>query len=432
MRKHLRQSKRKLFSIDAWKVRLVFWAGAFLVGGVCAAFAVLSGWADELFHENAGAHPWLPFLITPLGLAAIAWLTDNLFPGSQGSGIPQAIAALEMQGKSTVLSIRIAIGKILLTILGLASGASIGREGPSVHVGASIMHSLGRYARFPVHYMERGLILSGGAAGIAAAFNTPLAGIVFAIEEMSKSFEQRTSGIVTTALVFSGLVSLAVLGQYHYFGTSDASMPGFNAWLAVPVCGVFGGVLGGLFTHSLLFTTRLIAPVVKTHPYLIALGCGIAVALFGYFSDLQTSGTGYHAAKAIITGEADYDPGFPLMKMGATLVSYLSGIPGGIFAPSLATGAGVGVDLGHWLPVAPLSVMVLLGMVAYFSGVVQSPITAFVIVMEMTNNQDMLLALMATSFIAYGSSHLVCPQPLYHTLAQAFIDADRSSKKQTS
>ena len=107
--------------------------------------------------------------------------------------------------------------------------------------------------------------------------------------------------------------------------------------------------------------------------------------------------------------------------MGATLASYLSGIPGGIFAPSLATGAGVGMNLGHWIPVAPLSVMVLLGMVAYFSGVVQSPITAFVIVMEMTNNQDMMLALIATSFIAYGSSHLICPQPLYQTLARAFL-----------
>jgi H+/Cl- antiporter ClcA len=112
------------------------------------------------------------------------------------------------------------------------------------------------------------------------------------------------------------------------------------------------------------------------------------------------------------------------MKMGATFASYLSGIPGGIFAPSLATGAGVGANLGHWLPVAPLSVMVLLGMVAYFSGVVQSPITAFVIVMEMTDNQNMLLALMATSFIAYGSSHLVCPKPLYHTLAQAFLEKE--------
>ena len=128
---------------------------------------------------------------------------------------------------------RIAFGKMLLTLLGLMSGASIGREGPSVHIGASVMYSLGRFARFPPHYMERGLILAGGAAGIAAAFNTPLAGIVFVIEEMSQSFEQKISGIVTGGVVLAGVTALAVLGQYHYFGTSDAQILEISAWLAV-------------------------------------------------------------------------------------------------------------------------------------------------------------------------------------------------------
>ena len=433
MRKHLRRSRRKFLYLKAWKVRLVFWAGAVLVGAVCALFAELAEKADQLFRQLAATDPRLPLLITPLGLAAIVWLTRNLFPGSQGSGIPQAIAALEIRGKAALLSMRIAFGKVLLTVLGLLCGGSIGREGPSVHVGASIMFALGRYAHFPAHYMERGLILAGSAAGIAAAFNTPLAGVVFAIEEMSKSFEQRTSGIVTTAVVVAGLVALMILGQYHYFGASDALMPQEpSAWLAVPVCGMIGGVLGGLFTLTLIHSTKWVAPRLRAHPYRIALLCGLAVALVGYLSDYQTSGTGYLAAKAVIDESAELDPLLPLLKMVATIASYLSGIPGGIFAPSLAAGAGVGADLGHWLPVAPMSVMILLGMVGYFSGVVQSPITAFVIVMEMTNNHDMLLALMATSFIAYGSSHLVCPRPLYHTLAQAFIDNDESASNASS
>jgi len=421
MRKHLRRSRRKLLSPKAWKVRLVFWCGAFLVGAICALFALISEQANHLFLTTAGRAGWIPLLLTPIGLLLIAWLTHNHFPGSQGSGIPQSIAALEVRDKSPLLSIRIAVGKILLTILGLACGASIGREGPSVHVGASIMYSLGRLTRFPAHYMERGLILAGGAAGIAAAFNTPLAGIVFAIEEMSRSFEQRTSGIVTTAVVFAGLVALAVLGQYHYFGTSDASISSLQAWIAVPICGVIGGALGGVFTLSLIEFTQRIAATARRHPYLLALGCGVLIALIGYSSNYQTSGTGYLAAKQIISGEAAFDPLFPLLKMLATFTSYLSGIPGGIFAPSLAAGAGVGANLSHWLPVADPSVMIILGMLAFFSGVVQSPITAFVIVMEMTNNQNMLLALMATSFIGYGSSHLVCPRPLYGTLAKAFM-----------
>ncbi len=421
MRIHLRRSHKKFFSLKAWKVRLIFWGGAFLVGSICALFAVMSELADHFFQQTAAKTPWLPLIVTPLGLAALAWLTNNYFSGSQGSGIPQAIAALEIRGKSAILSIRIALGKILLTFLGLVSGASIGREGPSVHIDASIMHSLGRFARFPPHYMERGLILAGSAAGIAAAFNTPLAGIVFAIEEMSKSFEQRTSGVVTTAVVFSGLTALIVLGPYHYFGQSDAAISDYSMLLAVPLCGVVGGLLGGVFSSLLIHASDAITPLIRRHPYLVALLCGLVVAGIGYLTDYQSSGTGYHAAKGIITGASEFNPLFPLAKLGSTLASYLSGIPGGIFAPSLATGAGIGADLGHWLPVAPLSVMILLGMVAYFSGVVQAPITAFVIVMEMTDNQEMVLALMATSFIAYGASHVVCPKPLYHHLAKAFL-----------
>ena len=362
-------------------------------------------------------------------MAGLAWATRNLFPGSQGSGIPQAIAALESRRKSIVLSLRIAVGKILLTLAGLTIGASIGREGPSVHIGASIMYSLGRFARFPAHYMERGLILAGGAAGIAAAFNTPLAGIVFAIEEMSKSFEQRTSGIVTIGVVIAGVTALATLGPYHYFGTSDAAMGGASSWLAVLVCGVVGGLLGGLFSTALIQGSRRLVPFMREHPYMVAFVCGLIVAVIAYVSNYSSSGTGYNTAKAIITGQAEWDPLYPLTKMGSTLASYLSGIPGGIFAPSLATGAGVGANLGHWLPVAPLAVMVILGTVAYFSGVVQSPLTAFIIVMEMTNNQEMLLALITTSFIAYGVSHLVCPQPIYHALSQAFLQSDNASGK---
>lgn len=395
------------------------------MGLICALFAELAELANHQFLQFAHSNPLLPLVITPLALTAIAWLTVKFFPGSQGSGIPQAIAALEMRSKSKILSIRIALGKVLLTLLGLSAGASIGREGPSVHIGASIMFSLGRYARFPPHYMERGLILAGGAAGVAAAFNTPLAGIMFAIEEMSRSFESRTNGIVITAVVIAGVTAMAILGNYHYFGSvTNISAAGIESWLAVLVCGIAGGLLGGTFANLLIKGSQKIAPLARRTPLRIAFFAGLALAIIAFISDYSASGTGYIEAKAIIAHSGEFDPWYPINKMSATLASYLSGIPGGIFAPSLAAGAGVGANLGHWLPVAPLSLMILLGMVGYFSGVVQSPLTAFVIVVEMTAERDLILPLLATSFLAYGSSHLVCPRPIYHTLAQAFINAN--------
>jgi H+/Cl- antiporter ClcA len=428
MRRHLRRSRRKILSLRAWRARLVFWVGALLVGSVCALFAALSEQAHHWYRVGSALAPWMPLVITPLGLSAIAWATRRLFPGSQGSGIPQAIAALDMRGKAAVLSVRIAVGKILLTLGGLAAGASIGREGPSVHIGAAIMYSLGRVARFPPHYMERGLILAGGAAGIAAAFNTPLAGIVFAIEEMSRSFEQRTSGIVMTAVVFAGVTAMVVLGNYDYFGHSDAVIDTPSWMLAVPLCGAVGGLLGGLFASALLHSTRRLSLTARHHPYALAFICGLVVAGLGMLTAGQTNGTGYEVARGVITGGDQIDPLYPFYKVAATLASYLSGIPGGIFAPSLATGAGIGADLAYWVPLAPAAVMILLGMVAYFAGVVQAPITAFIIVMEMTDNQDMLLALIASAFIAQGASHLVCPIPLYSALAESFLARDGMRK----
>jgi H+/Cl- antiporter ClcA len=132
LRRHLRRNRRKLFSPHAWRVRLVFWTGAVLVGGICAVFAILADYAGDAFRLLVSLGDWVPLVATPLVLTALAWATVNLFPGSEGSGIPQAIAALESSRKGVVLSLRIAVGKILLTLTGLAVGASIGREGPSV------------------------------------------------------------------------------------------------------------------------------------------------------------------------------------------------------------------------------------------------------------------------------------------------------------
>jgi len=331
-----------------------------------------------------------------------------------------------VQNKSAVLSFRIAVGKLLLTTMGLFCGASIGREGPTVHIGASIMYSLRRFANFPVFYYRQGLIAAGGAAGVAAAFNTPLAGIVFALEEISRSFEQRTNGIILTAVIFAGLTAMALLGNYNYFGISNASFSlDIKLIASIVICGITGGLLGGMFSQSLISGTRLIRPWLEQYPFRVALFLGLLIAGIGHLSGHTTYGTGYEAAYGIVTGESELDPLFPLYKMMATLASYFSGIPGGIFAPSLATGAGIGQSLSQLIPLAPVSFMVLIGMVAYFSGVIQAPITAMVIVLEMTANQNMIFPLMITALIGSGMSSLLCPRSLYRVLAESFLIADQ-------
>ena len=407
------------------------------MGLAAIAFAKSAEYANSLHQRLVDASPLLPFIVGPLGLASVVWLTRRFFAGSQGSGIPQTIAVLGMENvkdKDSYLSLRTAIGKFGLTVLGLLSGASVGREGPTVQIGASIMHVLGKFTRFSRVEMQRGLILAGGAAGVSAAFNTPLAGIVFAIEEMSRNFESKTSGTVLTAVIVSGIVSLWWLGDYTYFGSTSAVLYGSTAWVPVLLCGIICGLLGGLFSQLLIVVSKglpgKIGRFAKSRPVLFAACCGFLLALLGVASGGVTYGTGYHEARAILEGTANVPETFGLLKLLATLISYVSGIPGGVFAPSLSVGAGLGHNLAALMPYAPIGAVVVLGMVAYFAGVVQAPVTAFVIVMEMTDNHDMIVPLMAASLLAAGTSKIVCRKPLYRALADQFLlkeEASRSS-----
>ena len=419
---------QRLVATGEWRRRLVFWGGAVATGAAAVLFALGSDLAIRAFRGACQALHWWPFLATPVGLALGAWMTRRWFPGSEGSGIPQTIAALNMASEAErdrVLSLRIALGKVLVSLIALASGASIGREGPTVQVGASIMHSLRRFARFPAVDLDRGLILAGGAAGVAAAFNTPLAGVVFAIEELSRSFEERTSGVILVTVMFAGVTSMALVGDYTYFGSTSATLTTASTWASVPLCGIAGGLAGGLFSRVMLSARmRLPAPVRRfstSRPVVFAAGCGLLLAVIGWASGGTTYGTGYVEARGILQQGVMPAPAFALLKALATIVSYVSGIPGGIFAPSLAVGAGLGGQLHAWLPIAPAGAFVVLSMAAYFAGVVQAPLTALVIVLEMTDDRSLLLPLMAAALLGRAASAIVCRQPLYRSLAERFM-----------
>jgi len=403
-----------------WRRRLIFLLGGVGVGAVAVGFTKLADLAQLEFNRLLGHWPYACLVVTPAGFALCTYLATRYFPNSQGSGIPQAIAARQMAGHESrrrLVSIRLAIGKVLLTVIGLLCGASIGREGPTVQVGASLMFAAGHMSP----RRQPGLILAGASAGVAAAFNTPLAGIVFGIEEMGRSFEARTSGLAIAAVLAAGITSIAFLGDYLYFGTTDVFLGSFAGWLAVPVCGIIGGSLGGLFSRCLvLFAHGLpgrLGGWLKANPVLFALICGLGVALCGLASGGSIFGTGYAQAKGLLEGTGAVPGLFGLWKLAATVLSAVSGIPGGIFSPSLAAGAGIGASMASLFPGVPVGAIVLLGMVSYFTGVVQAPITAFVIVTEMTNDHAMLVPLMAAAFIAHGVSRLICKEGVYHALA---------------
>ncbi|MQR01564.1 chloride channel protein [Glaciimonas soli] len=411
----------------AWRKYGILWLGAVLVGLVAVLYAWLIDLGFAAFRSVQQAHFWLPIIITPAVSALCVWLTRRYFPGAEGSGIPQVIATLEEDTTErglSLLSIKVALGKIAISFMAILGGMTIGREGPTVQIGAALMFNLRRLYPRANAALERRLILAGAAAGLSAAFNTPLAGIVFAIEELTRSFEHRASGVVITVIIFAGVVALGLNGNYTYFGTIqiNSALTDMVA-LAVVITGVVTGIAGGIFCWLLLNTKRWMPKVVQTlrseRPVVFGAACGLLVAMIGIAASGHTFGSGYAEAKNLLEGKEQLSAFYPVLKMASMVGSYLPGIPGGIFAPSLSIGAGFGNLLHLLFEHASLQMLIALAMVGYLAAVTQSPITAFVIVMEMINGHALVISLMATALISSRISRFFAP-PLYDALSERY------------
>jgi H+/Cl- antiporter ClcA len=409
----------------------VFWLGAIATGLVAVMYARLIDFGYGTFVRYTTTYRWLPLLLTPAIGAFSVWITRRYFVGAEGSGIPQVIATLH-DGRELgprLLTIRILVGKIIVSFLSILGGLTIGREGPTIHVGAALMFSLRRF--YPARLLavrgaalERNLALAGAAAGLSAAFNAPLAGVVFAIEELTRSFEQKSSGVLITAIIFAGVVSLGLQGNYTYFGTIqiDGHLPDLLA-VAVVMLGAVTGVAGGSFCWLLLNTDRWmpgrLLALRQTRPVVFGAVCGLVIAAIGVATAGHTFGSGYAEARGMLEGDSQLGASYPLLKMATMVGSYLPGAPGGLFAPSLAIGAGIGNALHLVFGQMQLPMLIALGMVGYLAAVTQSPITAFVIVIEMINGHALVLSLMATALVSSQVSKLFAP-PLYEALAQRY------------
>jgi H+/Cl- antiporter ClcA len=406
---------------------LLLWGAAAAVGLAAVGFAGLADVAQTALRRLIGVASWCPWLLAPIGFFAIAWVTRRYFRGAEGSGIPQTIFALRPhageQGER-FLKPSVVIGRVVLATIGLLCGGSIGREGPTVHVGAVIVHSVARWMPHGrIEAQRRALVLAGGAAGVAAAFNTPLAGIVFAIEELSRSFEERASGTTLTAVILAGVVAIALVGDYTYFGQPTvatqvrAITPAIIA-LAI-ACGLAGGLLSRLTLASTQRLPGLLGRLRSERPALFAGLCGLAVAAIGALCGGLTFGTGYAEARSILMSQAHLPWFYAPARALATLLSYLSGIPAGLLAPSLSVGAGFGQFIADILGQSSAVPFAILGMCGYLAGITQAPLTALVIVMEMTAQHAMVLPLMVTAALATAVSKLITP-PLYQSLADRY------------
>lgn len=425
----LLQRRRQAAYLKLWLGRLVFWGGAIGVGLLAVVFAQLTESLSHFFVQGAARYWWLPLVLTPLGGAFFVWLTRRHFAGAEGSGIPQALAEMQRpadtRGWRPLLSLRIIAGKILVGAGAVGCGFSLGREGPTVQVGAALMNVIHSLIPSSLHIQRNHLLVAGGAAGIAAAFNTPLAGIMFAIEEMSRGVETRMSGLIITAIVLAGVTAQALMGGDSYFGSiliSGGSGDQFKALvLSALVCGLAGGLFARIMIIGATAWKGRLADWRSRHPVWFAAACGMLVACLGLATGGIVYGSGYEQTRALLEAEGHMPWYFGPAKFVATLIAYLSGLPGGIFAPALSIGAGLGNDLAPLLDqtIAP-GMLLALCMAGFLAAVTQAPITSFVIVMEMVDGYSLVISLMAVSLLSSGLSRLISA-PLYPTLAAALV-----------
>lgn len=424
----LRRWRHKAY-VTLWLGRLVFWGGAIGVGLLAVLFAELSEFLSHQFVQGAARYWWLPLVLTPLGGALCVWITRRHFSGAEGSGIPQALAEMQRpadaRGWKPLLSLRIIVGKILVGAGAVGCGFSLGREGPTVQVGASLMHAIHGLLPRSLHIQRNHLLVAGGAAGIAAAFNAPLAGIMFAIEEMSRGVEARMSGLIITAIVLAGVTAQALMGSGNYFGNILIIGGDGDQLKAVALSALVCGLAGGLFARLMIIGATAwrgpLADFRRDRPVWFAAACGLLVACLGLVTGGVVYGSGLEQTQALLEAEGNIPWYFGPAKFVATLMAYLSGLPGGIFAPALSIGAGLGHDLAPLLDqTAAPGMLLALCMAGFLAAVTQAPITSFVIVMEMVDGYSLVIGLMAVSLLSSGLSRLISA-PLYPTLAAALV-----------
>lgn len=414
-----------LRSIPLWIASLLVGVAAVLYARL---FAAAEGTGLQLFEHR----PWLVFLVTPLCFV-IAWLIVRYgAPYARGSGIPQVIAALESSGTEHERNVPLLVGprvipvKVLSSVVMVLGGGAIGREGPTIQISAALFRLVGRFLpqRWP-KYSERVMVLAGSAAGLAAAFNTPLGGIVFAIEELSKSHFTSFRTSLLTSVIIAGMTAQILLGPYLYLGfpaVDGATLPMVGLVLLV---GAAGGTAGALFSKLVLaflsFRERLAG---LWRPMLVTAMLGTALGAVSYFVSPSALGSGKETMLTLLFGVPREEAGVTAaVRFAGPLLSFTSGAAAGVFAPSLSCGASLGALCSSLFSLdgPQANVLILAGMVAFLTAVTRSPFTSAILVLEMTDRHSLIAVLMLAGLISSAAAWMVDRRSLYARLTERYL-----------
>jgi CIC family chloride channel protein len=392
-----------------------------LVGATVVAFIVLT----ERFGarvDPAGADPWRRLLVPVIGSLAMGYLLFKYFPDARGSGVPQTKAALYARGGR--ISLGTVFGKFFCTSATLASGIPLGREGPAVQVGAGIASVLGRKLGLSPEKVKA-LVPVGAAAAVAAAFNTPLAAVLFALEEVVGNLHAPVLGSVVLASATSWAMLRLLLGNDPLFKVPQYQLVSPLEFAVYAILGILGGLVSVAFTKLLLAIRARFLRFPRKTVWFQPVAGGLLVGIMGWFVP-QTLGVGYKYVGDALNGNMVLKVMMLLLvlKFFAVVTSYASGNAGGIFGPSLFLGAMLGGIVGtvahRLLPgyTAAPGVYALVGMGTAFAGIVRAPMTSVVMIFETTRDYAIIVPLMISNLVSFFISSRFQRKPIYEVLAE--------------
>ena len=408
--------------------------------GLTIIIGLMAGLAAVLFHlAIEGLHLYLfgglddpsllRLILVPTFFSLVAGvLLWRYFPEARGSGVPQTKAAYLLRDGN--IPLKVPLGKFLTGVLCIGAGHSMGREGPSLQIGAGLASWLGRVFHLSAENVKK-LVPVGGAAAIGAAFNTPIAAVLFALEEIVGDLNAALLGSTILASVSATVLARSILGDAPLFAVPGYELSHWAELFAYAGLGVIGGLVSVAFSRLLLWTRKEFFKLprwsVPLQPALGGLAIGILAAVMVWAgSEWTVMGVGYEEVGQALNNDKKMVLGvllaLGLAKIFATIVSYASGNAGGIFAPSLYIGAMLGGAVGvvvnnlALFQTASPGAYALVGMGSLFAGIVRAPMTSIFMMFELTQDYEIVMPLMIANMISYSISRHYQPIPLYHAL----------------
>jgi H+/Cl- antiporter ClcA len=407
-----------------------FWVASVITGLIAVAYTRLFALAEEGFAAIRNWQPASIFFVTPLFFVLAFLVVKRFSPLSKGSGIPQVMAAIDLNQKKhgamidRLLNLKVIIIKIFSSILMVLGGGAIGREGPTIQVAGSVFRVIDKLIpkTWP-KLASQNFILTGAAAGLAAAFNTPLGGIVFAMEELAKIHIRFFRTALFTAVIIAGLTAQGFLGPYLYLGYPNVSTSGIGIFLSVAFVAVIAGWAASLMCRVIIKIGKWKKKFSPVNSMIFLVVAGLLMASYAYFLNDAIFGSGKVVMNHVLFSDDKLTGiGTVFSRMLGPIICFNTGASGGVFAPALAAGASLGAHISGLLTYSGgnANILILSGMVGFLTGITRTPFTSAILVLEMTDRHGVIFHLMLASMVANFAALTIDRHSFYEHLKKEY------------